>query len=135
MLVCVTVNEQNNLTRLGAIRSIKSLSGDEIHIGVEVLSDAAIRVETKYMRLPTNRTTANLGSLNLNLPDIALNFNSIFLPPDHDKSIDETLVIHKAQYNKNEVYKIRLLGKDEIIRPIKVLDYSEDWVRVSFSRG
>ena len=47
--------------------------------------------------------------------------------------MQETLIIPKLQYNKNDLFKANLLGEDVLIRFTKSFENDANWVRVTFT--
>ncbi len=134
MLVCVTSKDQKNLTKIGTIRSIRPIAGGELHIGVEVFTSNATRAEAKNMDLIANQSISNSANNTLNLSSSSLNFICLHLPQENGISLQETLIIPKTHFSKNETYKINILGEDKIIKSTDILEQREDWVRISFEQ-
>lgn len=135
MLVCVTVKEDKNITKIGAIRSIRPIAGGELHIGIEIFSKSAVRVQTKNMSLIAVQPDTNTNSsATLNLSNVASNFTCLYLPQETGFSIQETLIFPKSQYNKNECYRVNIFGNEHIVKLLDTLEQREDWIRVSYTQ-
>lgn len=143
MMVSVTVREQKYGTRVGIIRSIKPISGNELHIGVEILSRSAFCVEAKNLRLSVIKATVN--SRNLSSSDIfnqdkgvyaspSGSFTCLFLPEDYSTSNQETLIMPRVQYNKDDKFRVNILGADLVITPTKTFERFDDWIRIAYEQ-
>ncbi|MEO6118865.1 MAG: hypothetical protein ABIP37_07320, partial [Methylotenera sp.] len=135
MMVGVTVKEQKQGTRVGVIRSIKPMAGNELHIGIEVLSRTAFCVEAKNNSLNPIKAHAVSDSFNSsssNLSNRTAAFTCLFIPEEYGVSIQETLIVPRLQYNKNDTFKINILGNDRLIRFTETLERHENWIRVAY---
>lgn len=121
MMVCVTVKEQKNISKIGIIRSIRPIAGGELHIGVEVLSKQAVRAEAKYTSLNTLQSSS------------ISNFICLHLPKEDGISIHDSLILPKYQYHKNEIYKVNISGESLMVKLTDILEQREDWIRVNYS--
>ena len=143
MMVSVTVKEQKYGTRVGVIRSIKPISGNELHIGIEVLSRSAFCVQAKNVSLSAVKATVN----SRNGADNEMfnhdkgryispsgSFTCLFLPEDYSITNQETLIMPRMHYNKDDKFRVNILGADLVITPTKTLDRSDDWIRIAYTQ-
>lgn len=152
MLVGVTNKEQRNSTKLGIIRSIKPITNHELHIGIELLGNIAFCAEAKNTSLKNTNLSFKSGQFNssdnyfantdfgetINYMDTNFgsdphNFMCLYLPKEQSISKQETLIIPKLQYNKNDIFKVNILGEDILIRFTKSFERHGNWVRVTFT--
>lgn len=137
LMVGVSVKEQKYGTRIGVIRSIKPLAGNELHIGVEVLSRTAFCVEAKNASMSSVKVNVNATSFNdanSNFGSSTSTFTCLFLPEEYGVSISETLIVPRLQYNKNDVFKVNILGADLLVKFTEMLERHEDWIRVGYTK-
>jgi hypothetical protein len=137
MLVSISVKEEKNTARVGVIRSIKPIAGNELHIGIKVLSTSASCVEVSNTSLKSKNigeNTQNFEHFNTDISGNHHSFNCLYLPIDPDVSTKETLILPKLQYNNNDLFTINILGKDMVIKLTEILEQHEDWLRVAFSQ-
>jgi hypothetical protein len=137
MMVGVSVREKKYGTRVGIIRSIKPIAGNELQIGVEVLSRSAFYTEAKNMSLNTVKVRSGSNSFNdtnAQLSGTTTNFSCLFLPEEPGISAQETLIIPRIEYNKNDVYKVNVLGTSIVIKLTEALERHEDWIRVAYTQ-
>ncbi|MBA3696102.1 MAG: hypothetical protein H0W85_04945 [Methylotenera sp.] len=137
MMVGVSLKEQKYGTRVGVIRSIKPAAGNELQIGVEVLSRNAFCVEAKNASMSALKLR---GSVN-NTDDISADFSSstskftcLFLPEEFGVSTGETLIVPRIQYNSSDVFQLNILGAEMTVKFTDTLERHEDWIRVVYSQ-
>ncbi|MDD2832987.1 MAG: hypothetical protein PHD12_03125 [Methylotenera sp.] len=153
MLVGISAKDQKNNTKLGMIRSIKPIIGNELHIGVELLSNIAFYAPAENVSLQTPKLAFSAGQFsNHNDPYFAntefgdtgsfmnssfgsdpTNFTCLYLPREQSLSHQESLIIPKLQYNKNDIFKVNILGEDILLRFTKSHERHGNWVRVTFT--
>ncbi|PKO46909.1 MAG: hypothetical protein CVU29_04165 [Betaproteobacteria bacterium HGW-Betaproteobacteria-22] len=153
MLVGISAKDQKNNTKLGMIRSIKPVLGNELHIGVELLSNIAFYAPAENVSLKTPKLAFSAGQFsNHNDPYFAntdfgdtssfmnssfgsdpTNFICLYLPREQSLSHQESLIIPKLQYNKNDIFKVNILGEDLLLRFTKSHERHGNWVRVTFT--
>lgn len=138
MMVGISVREKKYGTRVGVIRSIKPAAGNELHIGVEVLSRSAFYTEAKNMSLNTAKMRAGGGNSfnesNTQYSGTTTNFSCLFLPEEPGISAEETLIIPRIEYNKNDLYKVNILGTSIVVKLTETLERHEDWIRVAYTQ-
>ena len=140
MIVSVSVKEQKYGTKVGIIRSIKPIAGNELRIGVEILSRAVFCVEAKNMsRIVTKTSNSNnfsdSGFANtVSFDSNSGNFTCLFLPKEFATSKQESLIIPRLQYNKNDTFKVNISGADILVKFTKTLEQHENWIRVAYSK-
>lgn len=149
MMIGVSIKDQKDDTIIGIIRSIKPIVGNELHIGVEILSRSAVCVETKNMSYIASKISyssgANGSSLsnsvsltrkdltnNISLYNDITNFNCLYLPQEFALSKQETLIVPKLYYNKNDAYKVNISGVEMLVKFTETFEQHENWLRVSF---
>lgn len=152
MLVGVNFPEQRHATKLGIIRSIQPIVNHELHIGIELLSHVSFSAEAQNTKDKTsklafntdqhNKTDSYFGNTSFgettNFVSSSFgtdpnNFTCIYLPKEQSISNQETLIIPKLQYNKNDVFKVNILGEDILLKFTKSIEHDANWVRVTFA--
>ena len=152
MLIGTSFKEQKHSTKVGIIRSIKPITNHELHIGLEVFSHVTFCAEAKNMSMKDSRLSFQSGQFSIednyfantdfgdtitfsdpNFGADPHNFMCLYLPKEQSISNQETLIIPKLQYNKNDIFKINFLGEDILVRFTKSLDRQGNWVRVTFT--
>ncbi len=148
MLVGISSKEQKYSTKVGMIRSIRPMPNQALHIGIQLLSKVAFSAEAKNLSMAESELTfsnsQNTPFANTTFGDTATyldtnfgadphSFMCLYLPKEQSISKQETLIIPKLQYNKNNIFKVNLLGEDMLIRFTKSLEHQGNWVRVTFT--
>ena len=137
MMVGIIVKEQKYGIRIGIIRSIKTIAGNGLRIGVEVLSKTALCVEAKNTNLNAAKVSAStndFNNANINFASSAAAFTCLFLPEEYGVSMQETLIVPRLQYNKNDMFKVNISGADMLVKFTDTLEQYEDWIRVAYSK-
>ena len=139
MLMSIFVKEEKDTTRVGIIRSIKPVVGNELHIGVKVLSNKASSVEMTNTSLKSKNISAtntnSFISLNMDNSSDLPYFNCLYLPIELNVSKKETLILAKLEYSNIDIFKTNILGKDKIIKLTEIIEQHEGWLRVAFSEA
>lgn len=151
MMVGISIQGHNGDTIVGTIRSIKPIIGNELHIGVEILSKKAFCVDAKNISriafkpsTPSNpHESAFANTVNLTKKDFldtasfdskAANFTCLCLPKEQNRSNQDTIILHRLNYNKNDTYKINILGEDVIANFTETLEHHENWLQVTYTK-
>lgn len=135
MMVGVSVQEFKADMWVGVIRSIKPMAGNELHIGIEVLSKAAFCVQAKNITLNAGRMCDNADSThaaNTSFSTSTADFTCLYVPEEQGISGQETLIMPRLQFNKNDTFKVNILGTEMHVRFTETLERHEDWIRVSY---
>jgi hypothetical protein len=147
MMVGVSISDQKMNTKVGMIRSIKPVLGNELHIGIEILSTLAMSIEAKNMNLQAyeassvkSKITANasFARYDLNEPvkldDYSANFTCLYLPSEFSLSKQESIIIPRLHYSKNDSYKIIISGTEKLVKFTNTLENHDNWLRVEFTQ-
>lgn len=152
MLIGISSKELRYTTKLGIIQNIRSIANGEVHLGVELLSHIGLYSQAENMGLKTSKLAITIDDQNTQNPYFAntvfsnttsfldssfgtdpSNFTCIFLPKEQSLSKQETLIIPKLQYNKNDIFKVQILGEEILLRFTKSFERHGNWVRVTFT--
>lgn len=135
MMIGVSVQEPATGIWVGVIRSIKAMAACELHIGIEVLSKAAFCVHAKNTTLNMGKVrniTENTNAGNTSFSTSTANFTCLYAPKEQGISGQETLIVPRLQFNKNDTFKVNILGTEMYVRFTETLERHEDWIRVSY---
>jgi hypothetical protein len=148
MMVGVSLQGQKDNTKIGVIRSIKPIIGNELHIGVEVLSNTGFCVKAKNISRivfkPVTSDSVN-GFANtvfsdrknfsdpISFDNQAISFTCLHLPKEFSICKQDTLIVPRLHYNKNDVYKVNLLGKEVPVKFSETLEHHENWLQVTYT--
>ncbi|NOT14983.1 MAG: hypothetical protein HOP21_05275 [Methylotenera sp.] len=155
MLVGVVIQEDDKHTKIGTIRNIKPLARGDLHIGIEMISNHAYSLEAKNVSVIHNNSDLNLVNIkekekpltfrnttffdtdnftHSNFGSDSSNFTCLYFPADFCITRRESLLIPRQHYNKNDLFSINFFGENTTIRFTKSFEYSENWVRVTFTK-
>ncbi|MDO9366470.1 MAG: hypothetical protein Q7T58_09090 [Methylotenera sp.] len=152
MMVGISNKEQRYSTKIGIIRNIRPVANNELHIGVELFSNIAYCAEAENTQLNSPKSAFKVGRvnstdnyfaqttfgdmsgfINSSFGHDSTDFTCLYLPKEQSLSQQETLIIPKLQYNKNDIFKVNILGEDILIRFTKSYEHHGNWVRVTFT--
>lgn len=156
MLVGVATREQKNNTKLGLVRGIKPTGNNELYIGIELLANVGFYSIAENTTFKASKMSFKAGQfgrqleitdnyfsntdfgnttsfMNSNFGDDPTEFACLYLPKEQSISGQETLIIPKLQYNKNDIFKVNLLGEDTLVRFTKSFERHGNWVLVTFT--
>lgn len=138
-LIGLVIDGEMSKIVLGMIRSVKPTQGNQLRVGVEVLSNYPKWVQLK--RTDKNETFPN-SQLETNLPeylssnkpsslDINL-FAGIYLPIEAGLSDTSQLILPKMNYRANANYNITVSGIQQHVLLGEPNESHDDWVKVAF---
>ncbi len=134
MLVSIVDLGKNHGHKVGVIRNIKPIAGNQLHIGLELLSRAVFCIEAENISSQLENTTmANEFSDTAgNFSHDSTRFSCLYLPKAFSNSTEDTLIISRHQYNKKNLYSINISGKKISIKLNEVVAQHENWLRVTY---
>lgn len=149
MLMGITTSDQKHSVKIGVIRSIKPIVGNELHLGIELLSSMAEVAEVvnatmlsskAKIKSDTNAVNAPIVSrkefnepVTFNNADTNLSFTCLHLPKEFSVAKQASLIVPRLHYNKNDTYKVRVSGAVTYVKFTETLEYHENWLRVLFT--
>jgi len=151
MLIGISTKELRNNTKLGIIRNIRPIAQGQLHLGVELLSHIGFYSEAENMSLRAPKVAISIGDenkdsyfantvfantssfLDNSFGTDPSNFMCLYLPKEQSLTKQETLIIPKLQYNKNDIFKVLILGEEILVRFTKSFERHGNWVRVTFT--
>jgi len=152
MLIGISTKELRNNTKLGIIKNIRPIAQGELHLGVELLSNIGFYSQAENISLKTPKVAISIGAhenkdnyfsntvfanttsfLDSSFGTDPSNFMCLYLPKEQSTSHQESLIIPKLQYNKNDIFKVLILGEEILVRFTKSFERHGNWVRVTFT--
>lgn len=150
MMIGVSMQGQKGDTRIGVIRSIKPIIGNELHIGIEMLSKTGFCVEAKnisrivFKPVASDSSSTNgfANTVSFNRKDFsdsvsfdnqATSFTCLYLPKEFAVCELDTLIVPRLHYNKNDSYRVNLLGKEVVVKFAESLEHHENWLQVTYT--
>ena len=141
-LIGLVFNDDPGNIIIGMIRSAKPTQGDQLRVGVEVISYHPTWVQLKQIELKDTNTKAktdmlseisikNLNSgLDVNV-DVSL-FSGIYLPIEAGHSDSSALILPKINYRANANYAVTIAGASKHVLLGQAIESRDDWVKVAF---
>lgn len=144
MMLGISAREQKFGTKIGIIRSIKPTANNTLRIGVEILSRNAFCVEAKSLTqentpingytvefIEENDETNNLETHDLNAAKHP--FNCLFLPKVLSFDKEESLIMPKNYYQRNQQYQVTIANKERTVQLTETLERHDNWIRTYFT--
>ena len=140
-LIGLVFNEDPGNIIIGIIRSTKPTQGDQLRVGVEVISYYPTWVQLKQAELNSNTNTeiempAEISFNNINSGldvtiDVGL-FSGIYLPIDAGHSDSSALILPKINFRANANYAVTIAGSSKHVLLGQAIESRDDWVKVAF---
>lgn len=137
MMIGVSAKEKSHDIKIGVIRNIKPVAGNQFHLGIELLSRAAFCAKAENVsRQLINTTSANqLNDTISGFSNDFTRFTCLFIPKEFSALKQETLIVPRYQYNRKDAFKINMAGHDMLVRLTDSFEQHENWVRVAFTKA
>lgn len=144
MMLGVAAKNQKVGTRIGIIRSIKQMQNNMLRIGIEILSRAAFSIEATNLNLlpskPVYGYIVEFIEENVETNDLEVHnpnenngkFDCLFLPKEFSYSKEESLILPKKQFQKNQQYLLDFGNKERTVTLTETLEQHDNWVRSYF---
>ncbi len=143
-LIGLVINDEPGNIIIGMIRSARPTQGDQLRVGVEVISyhptwvqlrqlvvnEAFANTETEIDVLSEASKKNSGAGLNVGL-DIGL-FSGIYLPIDAGYSDSSALILPKINYRANTNYAVIFAGTTKHVLLGQAIESHDDWVKVAF---
>ena len=139
-LIGLVFNEDPSNIIIGIIRSAKPTQGDQLRVGVEVISYHPTWVQLKQIEV--NEAFTNTKTEIEILPetskknitayiDVGL-FSGIYLPIEAGHSESSTLILPKINFRANTHYAVTIAGVPKQVLLGPAIESRDDWVKVAF---
>ena len=139
-LIGLVFNDDPGNIIIGMIRSAKPTQGDQLRVGVEVISYHPTWVQLR--QIEANKTYTNIKTEIDMLPetsnknigagiDMGL-FSGIYLPIEAGHSDSSTLILPKINFRENANYAITIAGSPKHVLLGQAIESRDDWVKVAF---
>jgi hypothetical protein len=136
MLVAISAKDKAYDHKLAVIRNIKPVAGNQLHIGVELLSRTAFAAETENLssQYENTATANNFGDTVMEFSQDFTRFASLFLPKEFSNIKEDSLILPMYQFRKTNTYRVNVSGKPITIKPTETLEQYENWVRITYKQ-
>ena len=132
-LIALVFDDDPTKTCLGIIRAVKATRGNQLRVGIEIISNLAIWSQLKPMY--EDNTFANkITKSNRSPYDTHIHTNlfpAIYLPKETGISDQATMIIPKINYSPNTQYTVYVGGKTKRTELEEPIESNDDWVKVA----
>jgi hypothetical protein len=138
-LIGLMIDGEMNKIVIGMIRSVKPTQGNQLRVGVEILSNhpqwLQLKRSDKSEAFPNSQfekqqpellNTSKPSSLDINT------FSGIYLPIEAGLSDASQLILPKMNYRANDNYGISMAGVVHRVLLGEPIEAYDDWVKVAF---
>lgn len=140
MMLGVAAKNQKFGTKIGIIRSIKQMPNNMLRIGVEIISRTAFCVEASNLNQASKPVYGyvvefieeNAETNDLEVHDLNENtgkFDCLLLPKEFSYTKEESIILPKNRFQKNQHYLLNLGNKERTIMLTETLEQHDNWVR------
>ena len=138
-LIGLMIDNETTTIVIGMIRSVKPTQGNQLRVGIEIISHHPSWVQLK--RVANNEAFANTNvradfqdnfsavkpsSLDMDL------FSGIYLPIEARLSDASCLILPKINYRANATYSVTTAGVAQNVLLTEPIESHDDWVKVAF---
>ncbi len=125
---------------IGMIRSVKPTQGNQLRVGVEIISHQPTWVQLRQIRADevfSNTESeidpaTKIGTKNIaNTVDIGL-FSGIYLPIEAGLSDIASMILPKMNYRENTYYAVSIAGSPKRALLGEPIESRDDWIKIAF---
>jgi hypothetical protein len=140
-LIGLMVDEDPSKIIVGMIRSVKPTQGNQLRVGIEIISHHPTWVQLRQSRANDafSNTQADISPLSAigakgsaGSLDIGL-FSGIYLPLEAGFSDTSVLILPKLNYHANNNYNVSIGGSPKRVSLGNPIESRDDWVKIEFS--
>jgi hypothetical protein len=129
-LVGVVLKDQKNQIAIGLIKTIKPMSHEQCHMGIEIISRNPSWCQLVHMKRSDPNIDEHYGPAGLTQSHL-LAFPALYLPQEEGLSEHSRLLVPRIEFAKNENYQVSCMGVKSLITLAEVLEAQGDWVQVA----
>ena len=133
-LIGLLMDEDPSEIVIGIIRGIKPTTGNQLKVGIEVMSRYPNWVQLRQLRpdeIFSNTVSEMITTKQSNVIENGL-FSGIYLPIEAGLSSISTLILPKIHYRPNASYAVNISGSPKHLRLGEPIESRDDWVKVAF---
>ena len=138
-LIGLMIDDETTKIVIGMVRSVKPTQGNQLRVGIEIISHHPKWVQLKRSNSNEAFSNANVktdfqDNFNANKPsslDIDL-FAGIYLPIEAGLSDTSCLILPKINYRANANYSVAIAGAAQHVLLGEPNESHDDWVKVAF---
>jgi len=133
-LIGLLMDEDPSEIVIGIIRGIKPTTGNQLKVGIEVMSRYPNWVQLRQLRpdeIFSNTVSEMMSTKQSNVIENGL-FSGVYLPIEAGLSSISTLILPKIHYRPNASYAVNISGSPKHLRLGEPIESRDDWVKVAF---
>ncbi len=139
-LIGLMVDEDPGKVIIGMIRSVKPTQGNQLRVGIEIISHLPTWVQLRQSRANDafSNTRTDISSLSdigakggAGTVDIGL-FSGIYLPVEKGFSDAAVMILPKLNYRANNNYTVSIGGSPKRVYLGSPIESRDDWIKVEF---
>lgn len=133
-LIALMMDDDPSQTVIGMIRGVKPTNGNQLKVGIEVMSCHPIWVQLKQMHESDSfAEVASQLQKNKQFSTVENGvFFGVYLPIESGLSSLSTLILPKIHYRPHAYYAINIAGLPKQTKLGAPIESRDDWVRVAF---
>lgn len=131
-LIGLVMDDDPSKLVLGVIRGVKPTQGNQLKVGIEIVSQQPVWIQLKAVQESTKFAKTLPGVTN-EAPSLSVNsnlFSGLFLPQEAGISEHATLILPKFEFHSNQTYTIYKQGKTKRIELAAPIESQDDWVKL-----
>jgi hypothetical protein len=139
-LIGLMVDEDPSKIIIGMIRSVKPTQGNQLRVGIEIIShqptwvqlhqsrsnDVFSNTQTDISPLASTGSKSGTGTVDIGL------FSGIYLPVEKGFSDAAVMILPKLNYRTNNNYTVNIGGSPKRVYLSSPIESRDDWVKVEF---
>ncbi len=133
-LIALIMDEDPGQTVIGMIRGVKPTTGNQLKVGIEIMSRHPIWVQLKQLREGESFTdAASQMQANKQLSSVESGvFFGVYLPIESGLSSVSTLILPKIHYRPNVFYAVNISSSPKHTKLGEPIESRDDWIKVAF---
>jgi len=133
-LIGLLMDEDPSEIVIGIIRGVKPTTGNQLKVGIEVVSRYPNWVQLRQLRPDESFSDTVADMVNTKRSDTVETglFSGVYLPIEAGLSSISTLILPKINYRPNASYAVNIAGSPKHLRLGDPIESRDDWVKVAF---
>lgn len=133
-LIGLMMDEDPSQIVVGIIRGVKSTTGNQLKVGIEIMSRHPTWVQLRQLQTgEVFSETVTQSKMQTQNSDLANDlFPSVYLPIEAGLSSMSMLILPKIHYRPNASYAVDISGSIKHAKLGQAIESRDDWVKVAF---
>lgn len=132
-LIGLVFDDDPTTVSIGVIKTVKATQGNQLRVGIQVISNLAIWVQLQPFQEKSAFTNKvlSLGKGDAEAANYTNASPGIYLPKEPGLTEQACMIIPKINFKLNTVYTIHLNGKTKRAEFDEPIESNDDWVKVA----